>query len=75
MREMMASLGGGGGGMLGRVPGLGRLAGPAGMDPGALLGGAPAGPRRSAASLRKTDAARKKKRKQARKSRQKGRRR
>jgi signal recognition particle subunit SRP54 len=72
MRGVMAQLGGGGGGLLSRVPGMGRLAGAGGADPTALLGGgAPRsqGPRRKGA-----DAARKRKRKQARKSRKKSRR-
>jgi signal recognition particle subunit SRP54 len=81
MRDLMASFGSGGG-LLGRIPGLGRLAGAGagGFDPAALLAGAQAGqagrdggggrresPRRSAADKRK--------RKQARKDRKKGRRR
>jgi len=75
MRGVMAQLGGGGG-LLSKVPGMGRLAGAGGMPglpPTALLGGGPSagggGNRR-----RTSDAARKRKRKQARKSRKKGRR-
>ncbi len=83
MRDMMGSLGSGGG-MLSKVPGLGRMAGagpagalPAGMDPSALLAGPPGiggggkGRMRAASNKR----AQKKKRKQARKDRKKGRRR
>ena len=77
MREMMASLGGaGGGGLLGRIPGMGRLAGAGGLDP-AMLGGLPeagAGGR-SKAQIAKARSKGKKKRKQARKDRKKGRRR
>jgi signal recognition particle subunit SRP54 len=83
MREMMGALGGGG--LLSRIPGLGRLAGamaPAGLDPQALLsgarrGGAPVAP--GASSARRDEGKRraqqKRKRKQARKDRRKGRRR
>jgi signal recognition particle subunit SRP54 len=75
MREIMGSLGGGGG-LLGKVPGLGRLAGAGGpgLDPAALLGGGTtsrAG-RQAAKGQRQQQ---KKKRKQARKARKKGRRR
>jgi len=85
MRDMMGALtGGGAGGLLSRIPGLGRLAGaglPPGIDPSALLrgaGGAPGArptPPASRASESKRRAADKKKRKQARKDRKKGRRR
>ncbi len=80
MREMMGQLGSGGGGLLGKIPGMGRLAGAGGMgglgdlDPSALMGG---GPRAIAPGKRETkrkSAQNKKKRKQARKSRRKGRR-
>jgi signal recognition particle subunit SRP54 len=78
MRDMMASLGSAGG-LLSRVPGLGRLAGGGapGFDPAALLAGAGAGPGagarpRAALRDRKSD---KRKRKQAKKDRKKGRRR
>jgi signal recognition particle subunit SRP54 len=83
MREMMGALGGRGG-LLSRIPGLGRLAGPAmppGFDPQALLSGARSGPptgvgggvtRRDEGKRR---AQQKRKRKQARKDRRKGRRR
>ncbi|HYB12972.1 MAG TPA: signal recognition particle receptor subunit alpha [Myxococcota bacterium] len=84
MREMMGALGGGGG-LLSRIPGLGRLAGagaPAGFDPRALLSGAPGGGSAAAAGggnarrdLGKRRAQQKRKRKQARKDRRKGRRR
>jgi signal recognition particle subunit SRP54 len=72
MRDLMGQLGGGGG-LLSRVPGLGRLAGAGagGLDPSALFGGPAApGPRGA-----RGDAARRKKRKAARKARRKGRRR
>ncbi len=77
MREIMGSLGSGGG-LLGKVPGLGRLAGAGGpgLDPAALLGG-PGGPSRAAprqATSRQRQQ-QKRKRKQARKDRRKGRRR
>jgi signal recognition particle subunit SRP54 len=76
MRDMMASLGSAGG-LLSRVPGLGRLAGAGapGFDPAALLAGAgaPGGGRpRAALRDRKSE---KRKRKQAKKDRKKGRRR
>jgi signal recognition particle subunit SRP54 len=85
MREMMGALGGGGG-LLSKVPGLGRLMGggaglPAGFDPSALMGGpmggfgAPSGAgggSRQRSASRQRDAG-KKKRKQARKDRRKGR--
>jgi signal recognition particle subunit SRP54 len=75
MRSVMGSLGGGG--LLGRVPGLGRLAGAgAGADPMALLQGAGAGqPRASRGGDRKREREKRSKRKQARKDRKKGRRR
>ncbi|MCZ7620041.1 MAG: hypothetical protein M5U32_17700 [Myxococcota bacterium] len=80
MREMMAALGGGGaGGLLSKIPGLGRMT-PAGggFDPSMLSGlGAPTGRSRplsaTAEARRRKDA--KKKRKDARKARQRGRRR
>jgi hypothetical protein len=72
---MMAQLGSGGG-MLGKIPGFGRLAGAGGMDPTALLGGASGGKsgkgRREAVGTRGRQ---KGKRKQARKARRKNRRR
>jgi len=75
MREMMSQLGGGGG-MLNKIPGLGRLAGAGGMDPTALLAGSSVGKsgrgRRDAAHTRSHQ---KGKRKQARKARRKNRRR
>jgi signal recognition particle subunit SRP54 len=72
MRDLMGQLGGGGG-LLSRVPGLGRLAsaGAGGLDPSALFGG-PAPP--AARGAARSDAARRKKRKAARKARRKGRR-
>jgi signal recognition particle subunit SRP54 len=75
MREMMSQLGGGGG-MLNKIPGFGRLAGAGGMDPTALLAGSSVGKssraRREAAHTRNRQ---KGKRKQARKARRKNRRR
>jgi signal recognition particle subunit SRP54 len=73
MREMMASLGSGG--MLSKVPGLGRLAGVgSGFDPGLLAGGGGSpGPGRRATEQRRSR--QKGKRKQARKARRKNRRR
>ncbi len=81
MREMMGMLGGalGGGGLLSRLPGLGRLAGagaglPGGADPLALLGGlGNRHARRQQGALDKSAA--KKKRKLAKEARRKGRRR
>ncbi len=67
MREVMSALGSGGG-LLSRIPGLGRLAaagGAPGLDPSALLAG-PGGPRPRPARDRKSD---KRKRKQAKKDR------
>jgi signal recognition particle subunit SRP54 len=80
MRELMGSLGGAGG-LLSRIPGLGRLAGagaggglPAGVDPAALLGGGGNRQlRRQLEARSKSDA--KKKRKQAKAARRKSRRR
>ncbi len=77
MRDMMSALGSGGGGLLSRIPGMGKLAGvPEGLDPTALLGG---GPVAGAGLSRREDARRrarqKGKRKQARKARKKNRRR
>jgi signal recognition particle subunit SRP54 len=79
MREMMGALGGGGG-LLGRIPGMGQLAGagagglPASFDPAALLGGGGNRQlRRQAEARHKSDA--KKKRKQAKAARRKSRRR
>jgi signal recognition particle subunit SRP54 len=82
MRELMGALGGGG--LLGRIPGLGRLAGagsggggglPAGFDPSALLGGG-GGNRQMRRQLEaRTKSGTKKKRKQAKAARRKSRRR
>jgi signal recognition particle subunit SRP54 len=76
MREMMGQMGGPGG-MLGRIPGMGNLAGAGsgGMDPGALLAAGGGGGGGATKPARKSGKARKNKRKQARKSRRKGRRR
>jgi len=80
MRDLMASLGSGGG-LLSKIPGLGRFAGAGaggpGFDPAALMagaaGGAGGGARaRAAVRDRKSE---KRKRKQAKKDRKKGRRR
>jgi signal recognition particle subunit SRP54 len=73
MRELMGAMGSSGG-LLSRIPGLGRLAPAGGLDPGALLSGpgAPgAGPREGA----RHRARQKEKRKQARKARKRNRRR
>ncbi len=73
MREMMSQLGGGG--MLGKIPGFGKLAAAGGIDPTALLAGPPGKSgkaRRAAAGSRGRQ---KGKRKQARKARRKNRRR
>jgi signal recognition particle subunit SRP54 len=79
MREMMAMLGGGGaGGLLSRIPGMGRLAGAGGLDPSMLAGlGSPTGNARviSATTEARRRQAAKKKRKDAKKARKKGRRR
>jgi signal recognition particle subunit SRP54 len=73
MREMMSQIGNSG--MLGKIPGLGKMAGAGGIDPTALLAG-PAGKpgkaRREASGARGRQ---KGKRKQARKARRKNRRR
>ncbi len=75
MREMMGNLGKGG--LLGRLPGMGQLAGAGGMDPTALLGGGglPGGGGSRAMRRRNESAKRRNKRKQARKSRKKSRKR
>jgi signal recognition particle subunit SRP54 len=81
MRDMMASLGGRGG-LLSKIPGLGRFAGAgagaggglAGLDPAALLG-APMGGGSPARGPRRNPKSDKRKRKQAKKDRRKGRRR
>ena len=73
MREMMSQIGSSG--MLGKIPGLGKMAGAGGIDPTALLGGPggkPGKARREAAGARGQQ---KGKRKQARKARRKNRRR
>ena len=73
MRDLMAGLGAPGG-LLSKIPGMGRLAGAGGVDPSALLGGsASAGDSRR--SLAKRRSQQRDKRKQARKSRKKNRRR
>ena len=73
MREMMSKIGSGG--LLGKIPGLGKTAGAGGFDPTALLAGPadkPGKGRREAAGSRGQQ---KGKRKQARKARRKNRRR
>jgi signal recognition particle subunit SRP54 len=70
MREMMAAVGGRGGGLLSRIPGLGRGAGL--PDPSALLAQAAAPSRREPARARSRQ---KDKRRQARRARKKNRRR
>ncbi len=76
MRDLMANLGGGGGGM--RIPGMGNLsaAGAGGLDPSALLGapGMGGGGGRSQARSRGSHKQQKRKRKQAKRDRRKGRR-
>jgi signal recognition particle subunit SRP54 len=78
MREMMAMLGGGAGGLLSRIPGMGQLAGAGGLDPSMLSGlGEPTGRGRALAAsveARRRQAS-KKKRKDAKKARKKGRKR
>jgi signal recognition particle subunit SRP54 len=73
MREMMSGLGAPGG-ILSRIPGMGRLAGAGGVDPGALLGGA-GGAGEGRRALAKRQSKQRDKRKQARKARKKNRRR
>jgi signal recognition particle subunit SRP54 len=73
MRDLMAGLGAPGG-LLSKIPGMGRLAGAGGVDPSALLGGdASAGDSRRSVAKRRSH--QRDKRKQARKSRKKNRRR
>ncbi len=73
MREMMGKLGGAGG-LMGRIPGMGQLAGAGGaeFDPAALGAGGSRGPGTKA--QRRSDQARRKKRKSQKKARRKGRR-
>jgi signal recognition particle subunit SRP54 len=71
MREMMSQIGSSG--MLGKIPGLGKMAGAGGIDPTALLGGSGGGKARRPASGARSQ--QKGKRKQARKARRKNRRR
>ena len=75
MRQLMGSLGERGG-LLSKVPGMGRLAGragaPADFDPAALMAEGPTGPGRRARARQRSQ--QKRKRKQARKDRRKGRR-
>jgi len=74
MRQMMASLGSGG--LLSRIPGMGRLAGaglPGGLDPTAMLGGMGGAAAPQARRQDRKRARQKGKRKQARRSRRKNR--
>jgi signal recognition particle subunit SRP54 len=78
MREMMSALGSGGGGLLSKIPGMGRLAGAGmpGMDPSALLGGAGDALGAGGAKVQARNRTKQRgKRKQARKARRKNRRR
>jgi signal recognition particle subunit SRP54 len=72
MREMMGKMGGPGG-LMSRIPGLGRMAGAGGpeLDPAALLGGG--GPAQSEKTARRSGQARRKKRKSAKKARKRSR--
>src|SRR5262245_2287444 len=74
MRDLMAGLGSPGG-LLSKIPGMGRLAGAGGLDPSALLGGGAANTGDGRRSLAKRRSQQRDKRKQARKSRKKNRRR
>ncbi len=67
MRDMMKQLGSNPG-LLGNIPGMGRLAGPGGMDPQAMLG-AGGGARPVQARAKGADAHKKRKRQQAKKDR------
>jgi signal recognition particle subunit SRP54 len=71
MREMMSALGSGG--MLSRIPGLGRLAGAGGMDPAALLSGTGGSASAAARGQMRKRSKQKGKRKQARKARRRNR--
>jgi len=74
MRDLMSGLGAPGG-LLSKIPGVGRLAGAGGVDPGALLGGGGANASEGRRSLARRRSQQRDKRKQARKSRKKNRRR
>jgi signal recognition particle subunit SRP54 len=74
MRDMMSQLGSNPG-LLGKIPGMGKLAGAGGMDPTALLGGGPgAKPGKQPKQAMGARNRQKGKRKQARKARKKNRR-
>ncbi len=78
MRQIMGSLGKGGGlgGLMGKIPGMGQMAGagmPGGLDPAAMLGGGGARQAKPAQLAQQRGRARKK-RKAAKKARRKGRR-
>ncbi len=78
MRALMANLGSAGG-LMGRIPGLGRLAGAGaglpGLDPGLLAGAPASGARPSRRQQERQRAQQKSKRKQARKARKRNRKR
>jgi len=73
MRTMMAEMGKGGG-LLGKIPGMGQLAGAGGMDPTALLG-PPGGGKKARRAATGAKSRQKGKRKNARKARKKNRKR
>jgi signal recognition particle subunit SRP54 len=73
MRDMMAQLGSNPG-LLGKIPGMGKLAGAGGMDPQAMLGAGGmggSGARPAPARAKDADARKKRKRQQAKKDRKK----
>lgn len=77
MKDMMSQLGGAGG-LMSRIPGMDKLAGAGGMDPGAMLGGGGfpgmgGAPGKVRMRKRGETAAKKNKRKQQKKARKKGR--
>ena len=75
MRDMMAQLGSNPG-LLGKIPGMGKLAGAGGMDPQALMaaGGGGQGVRPAQTRAKNADARKKRKRQQAKKDRKRRRR-
>ena len=75
MRDMMAQLGSNPG-LLGKIPGMGKLAGAGGMDPQALMaaGGGGHGVRTAQTRAKNADARKKRKRQQAKKDRKRRRR-
>ena len=75
MRAMMSQLGQQSG-LLGKIPGVGRLAGAGGVDPTAMMSGlGGGGARRATTKPKQAEKNKKRKRKQSRKDRRKGRRR